>query len=175
MSILLRPVKLNKDEKKKYPGFNGIIIIVYSDVYFDLFYTRHCAKKHEILEFTVIVVGEKATPVKENIKEELKRIMTKELKLKKGTLFAELSAPYFARIWSLRKNWFIDEVPDAAVLRFENCDEVSYADLETLRNQGAIIQADIDAVRDMRSNAEKNKLLIKVWFIGHTDVIKSRR
>ncbi len=144
MPILLRPVKLKKDEKEKYHGFKGVILIVYSDIYFDLFYDRHCARNHKIPEFTVVVIGEEEFPSKKNIKEALEQILvSKAFKLKERDRFAELPAPFFARTWSLRKEYFSDDAPAEAILRFQNCSKVSYSKLELLRNQGIISQADI--------------------------------
>lgn len=177
MPVLIRPSKLSRENKKRYPNSNNaVIIIVYSESHFDAFYNKHCGRADTVSpEYTLLVINGVMCPRKKDIKRDFEKIITRpDFQINEGTIFVRLPEQYKARIYSGTEDIFLDKTAGKGNFRIRDCKKiVSPADYRRLIKTGEITKEDIITINAIKEDANREDITIKfVLFIGHIDIVK---
>ena len=155
---------------------NNIIILVYSETYFQSFFEKHCQRADtESSEYTVVVVDEDEHPGETGIRtifEEI--IVSKRFELRQGTIFVRLPLPYMAREYDGVEDKWLDDKPGVGDFRVRDCQRLErQEDYDVLLKTKGITHEDISAVQAIKERAKRDNLLVRsVWYLGHLDVVK---
>ena len=155
------------------------IIIVYSEIDFNDFYRKHCARiPNDENEFTVLVRKKESIPTRGEIRKLLEDLLKIRFKIEKGELITDI---FEERGFFVRKyfnNTFLTE-PIKGCFKFERITvDFPKQKLEYLKNKNILTEEQYERIDSLwkSSFTEKGKYFFeKILVIEHTGVIIKKK
>lgn len=158
----------------------GIIIIIFPEYDFEMFYKKHCEKMpNDNREFTVLVEEKIKIPEKDKVKKLIENaLLDKNAKLKDDlSIVIEIDKGAFIKKYKVRKffdNNFLEETKDGS-FRFRDIEiNLTNKHLEELFKRKIISEREYNSIKNIRNSAftsECNYTINDIWLISHTDII----
>lgn len=155
-------------------------IIIYSEIDFNDFYRKHCARiPNDKNNFTVLVWKGESIPTRGETRRLLEELLGTGFKIERGIISVDIPKSNEYRVRNFYNREFLS-APSEGSFRFRDIDiNFSKQKLESLKEKKILAEEQYEEINNKikESFTDKGEYFFEgIWLIGHTDVtIKKKR
>lgn len=153
------------------------IIIIYSEIDFNDFYRKHCARiPNDNNEFTVLVKQNEFIPTRGEVRRLLEELLKINFKIEDGVIIVDIPEKYLVR--KFYDNQFLSD-PTKGCFRLRNINiDFPKQNLGYLKEKNILTEDQYNKIDDIWKSSftiKGNYFFKKIWIIEHTDIIIKKK